>query len=139
MMTPKMKEDFCTQILGASRQLFLSGRISEICREKGTQKQLEFILELLQAELTLRDENRRKRLIKHNQPGIRIASAHIHDKFDFLRSVLVWVVVGTSGTISKRVPRAVISAFPAVNILSVGFVFDSSFGDTIFFSIFNQG
>lgn len=57
MMTPKMKEDFCTQILGASRQLFLSGRISEICREKGTQKQLEFILELLQAELTLRDEN----------------------------------------------------------------------------------
>ena len=42
MMTPKMKEDFCTQILGASRQLFLSGRISEICREKGTQKQLEF-------------------------------------------------------------------------------------------------
>lgn len=54
MMTPKMKEDFCTQILGASRQLFLSGRISEICREKGTQKQLEFILELLQAELTLR-------------------------------------------------------------------------------------
>ncbi len=64
MMTPKMKEDFCTQIPGASRQLFLSCRISEICREKGTQKQLEFILELPQAELTLRDENRRKRLIK---------------------------------------------------------------------------
>lgn len=64
MMTPKMKEDFCTQILGASRQLFLSGRISEICREKGTQKQLEFLLELLQAELTFRDENHRKRLIK---------------------------------------------------------------------------
>ena len=64
MMTPKMKEDFCTQILGASRQLFLSGRISEICRGKGTQKRQEFILELLQAKLTLRDENRRKRLIK---------------------------------------------------------------------------
>lgn len=64
MMTPKMKEDFCTQILEASRQLFLSGRISEICQEKGTQKQLEFLLELLQAERTLRDENRRKRLIK---------------------------------------------------------------------------
>ena len=64
MMTPKVKEDFCTQIPGASRQLFLSGRISEICRENGTQKQLGFILELLQPELTLRDENRRKRLIK---------------------------------------------------------------------------
>ena len=64
MMTPKRKEDFCTQILEASRQLFLSGRISEICQEKGTQKQLEFLLELLHAERTLRDENRRKRLIK---------------------------------------------------------------------------
>ena len=32
--------------------------------EKGTQKQLEFVEELLQAELDLRDENRRKRLIK---------------------------------------------------------------------------
>lgn len=40
MMTPKMKEDFCGQILTASRQLFLSGRISEICREKGTQNSL---------------------------------------------------------------------------------------------------
>ena len=64
MMTPKMKEDFCDRILGASRQLFLSSRISEVCLEKGTQKQLEFVLELMNEELTLRDENRRKRLIK---------------------------------------------------------------------------
>ena len=64
MMTPKLKEDLCTRILSASRQLFLSGRISEVCQEKGTQKQLEFILELMNEELTLRDENRRKRLIK---------------------------------------------------------------------------
>ena len=41
MMTPKMKEDLCTQILNASRQLFLSSKISEVCQEKGTQKQLE--------------------------------------------------------------------------------------------------
>ncbi len=64
MMTPKMKEDFCGQILTASRQLFLSGRISEICREKGTQKQLEFVLELMNGELALREENRRQRLVK---------------------------------------------------------------------------
>ena len=64
MMTPKMKEDICTQIRGASRQLFLSGRIAEVCQEKGTQKQLEFVLELMNEELTLRDENRRRRLIK---------------------------------------------------------------------------
>lgn len=64
MMILKMKEGFCTQILGASRQIFLSGRNSEIYREKGTHKQMEFILELLQAELTLRDENHRERLTK---------------------------------------------------------------------------
>lgn len=63
-MTPKMKETICSQIQKASRQLFLSGRISEVCREKGTQKQLEFLLELLDGELALREENRRKRLIK---------------------------------------------------------------------------
>lgn len=64
MMTPKMKEDICTRILESSRQLFLSARISEVCREKGTQKQLEFVEELFQKELDLRDENRRRRLIK---------------------------------------------------------------------------
>ena len=64
MMTPKMKEDICTQILSASRQLFLSSRIAEVCQERGTQKQLEFVLELLNEEITLRDDNRRKRLIK---------------------------------------------------------------------------
>lgn len=63
-MTPKMKETICSQIQKASRQLFLSGHISEVCREKGTQKQLEFLLELLDGELALREENRRKRLIK---------------------------------------------------------------------------
>ena len=64
MMTPKMKEEICAQILMASRQLFLSGRISEICQEKGTQRQVEFVLELLNEEISLRDDNRRKRLIK---------------------------------------------------------------------------
>lgn len=64
MAMTKRKEALCEQILGASRQLFLSGRISEVCQEKGTQKQLEFVLELMTEELALRDENRRKRLIK---------------------------------------------------------------------------
>ena len=64
MMTPKIKEDICTRILTASRQLFLSNRIAEVCQERGTQKQLEFVLELMNEEITLRDDNRRKRLIK---------------------------------------------------------------------------
>ncbi len=59
MMTPKMKEDICARILDSSRQLLLSARISEVCREKGTQKQLEFVEELFCEELNLRDENGR--------------------------------------------------------------------------------
>ena len=50
MMTPKMKEDLCTQILNASRQLLLSSKISEVCQYKGTQKQLEFVLGCLKEE-----------------------------------------------------------------------------------------
>ncbi len=65
MMTPKMKEDICTQILGTSRQLFFSGRIAEVCQKRKTQKQLEFVLELMNEELILRDEKRHRRLIKH--------------------------------------------------------------------------
>lgn len=64
MLTPKMKETACNQIMGLSRQLFLSSRISEICLEKGTEKQLEFITELFKEEIALREENKRKRLIK---------------------------------------------------------------------------
>lgn len=54
MMTPKMKEDFCAQILGASRQLFLSSRISEICREKGTLERL--LRDLRSLDLLILDE-----------------------------------------------------------------------------------
>lgn len=64
MMTPKMKEDFCRQILTTSRQLFLSSRISEVCMKEGTQKQLEFVLSLLKEETGLREENKRERLVK---------------------------------------------------------------------------
>ena len=64
MMTPRMKVDMCAHIYESCKLLFLSSRISEVCREKGTQKQLEFVLELFDEELALRDENRRKRLIK---------------------------------------------------------------------------
>ena len=64
MMAPKIKEDLCSRIQESSRQLFLSARISEVCMERGTQKQLEFVEELLREEILLREENRRKRLFK---------------------------------------------------------------------------
>lgn len=43
-MTPKMKEDICAQILGASRQLFLSARISDIVAQLSRQKSEFFIM-----------------------------------------------------------------------------------------------
>ena len=50
MMTPKNEEDLCTQILNASRQLFLSSRSPRSVR-KGNPKQLEFVLELMNDDL----------------------------------------------------------------------------------------
>ena len=72
---------------------------------------------------------------KDYQAGIRIAASHIEDEFDFLRGMLVGMMVRSSGTIAQRVQGAIIPAFPTVNILSVGFIFNSSFGNAIFFSV----
>ena len=52
-----------------------------------------------------------------NQPGMRISSAHISDEFDFHESMLVWVGMRASGTVSERFPGAVITVSPAVDIL----------------------
>ena len=86
MMTPEMKEDICTCILESSRQLFLSARISKVCREKGTQKQLEFVEELFREELNLRDENRRNRLIKRaGFPVYKTFEGYSYDSVKFPR------------------------------------------------------
>lgn len=74
-----------------------------------------------------------------DQPGIRITPAHIQDKFDLFRGMLARMVMGPSGAFTKGFDRAVITAFPAVNILPVSPVFNSSFRDAELFSIFNQG
>ena len=66
---------------------------------------------------------------------MRITPAHICNELDFLGSMLVGVVVGSAGTITQRVDGAVITTFPAINILTVCLIFDSGFCDTIFFSV----
>ena len=70
---------------------------------------------------------------------MRIAPAHIPDELDFLGSMLVRMGVGTSGVVTQRVPGAVIAVFPAINILAVGFIFNGSFGNAIFFRVANEG
>ena len=68
-----------------------------------------------------------------------ISSAHIPDELDLLGSVLIRMRMRTFGTITKGLYRAVEPTFPAINILTVGFVFDRSFRHAIFFSVTDQG
>ena len=74
-----------------------------------------------------------------HKAGIRIAPAHMGDEFPLIGGMLVGMMVGPSGAIAQRVPGAVITAFPAVNILPVGLIFDSGFGAPILLSVTNQG
>lgn len=64
MLTPAQKEKRITQIDAAARKLFLSSIWGEYCRDQATPKQMDFLLDLLKAELHLRDEHRKQRLIK---------------------------------------------------------------------------
>lgn len=74
-----------------------------------------------------------------DEPGIGITLTHISNKGDLLRSMLIGMVKRSSGTITKRIPGAIVAAHPAINVLSVCFVSDSSFGDTMFLSEADQG
>lgn len=64
MMTPKMRTQLDDDIALYCKKLFLTNAISELCREKGTPKQVEFLREVLQTEIQKREENRRIRLVK---------------------------------------------------------------------------
>lgn len=75
---------------------------------------------------------------EHDKAGIRVTPAHIEDEFGFLRGMLVRVVVGSSGAVAEGLDRAVIAAFPAVDILPVGLIFDGSFRDPKFISIVEE-
>lgn len=74
-----------------------------------------------------------------DQAGIRIAPAHIGDEFDLLRGMLVRVMVRASGPVPQGFNGAVKTPFPAVDILPVSLIFDSSIRDTILLSIPDKG
>lgn len=65
-------------------------------------------------------------------------SSQIRNEFDFIRGMLIWMMMWSSRMIKQRFDRAVIAPFPTLNILSVGLVFNGSFGDTIFLGVTNQ-
>ena len=52
--------------------------------------------------------------------------------------MLVRVVVRPAGAVTEGLNGTVKAAFPAVDILPVGLIFDSSVGDTIFISIIDK-
>ena len=63
MLTPAQKEKKITEIDAAARKLFLSSLWGDYCCN-ATPKQMDFVLHLLQAELSSREEHRKQRLIK---------------------------------------------------------------------------
>lgn len=75
---------------------------------------------------------------ENNKAGIRIAPAHIRDQLNLSGSMLVRVMVRSSGAVAQGFNGAVVASFPAVDVLPVGLVFDSGFGDPVFVSIFNK-
>ncbi len=75
---------------------------------------------------------------ENHKVGVGVSPVHMHDQFDFIRGMLVRVMVRSSGAVAQGVNRAVITSFLAVNILPVGFVFNGGFGNTVFVRIFNK-
>ena len=64
MMTPKMRDELNLEVRAACRRLYLSSAIPDMCEKEGTPKQAEFILDALHRELSLREENKKERLVK---------------------------------------------------------------------------
>ena len=75
---------------------------------------------------------------ENDKAGVGIASAHIGNKLDFFQGMLVRMVVWPSGEATQGLDGAVITAFPAVDILPVRLVLDSGFRNPIFVSVFNK-
>lgn len=59
-----MKEALNDDIKQAARKLFLSSRVVDLCKAEATPKQAEFLLHVLQEEISAREENKRIRLVK---------------------------------------------------------------------------
>ena len=76
---------------------------------------------------------------ENDESCMGITPAHIGNQFNFVRGMLVGVVVRSAGKVAQRLKGAVEAPFPAVNILPVGFKFDGSFRNSIFLSEFNKG
>ena len=64
MITPKLRSEMEQNIADICRQLFLTTAIPEMCKDKGAPKQLEFLQDALELEISRREQNKRERLVK---------------------------------------------------------------------------
>lgn len=69
---------------------------------------------------------------------MRIAPAHVGDKLELLWRMLSGVMERPSGTITQGLNRAIKTAFPAVDVLSIGFVLNGSVSNPKFVSVSNK-
>lgn len=75
---------------------------------------------------------------ENNKSVMSITSTHIRDELYFRRGMLIRMMVRSSGAVTKKLQGAIKASFPAVNILSVGFVFDGIPRDAMFFSVIDK-
>lgn len=75
---------------------------------------------------------------ENNEAGMGVAPTQIVNELNLLRGMLVRVVVWPPGEVTQGLNGAVITAFPAVDILPVRLVLDSGFSNPIFVSILNK-
>ena len=76
---------------------------------------------------------------ENDQAGVGITASHIGDKLYLLGCMLVGVMVRPSGAFAQGFDGAVKASFPAVDILPVGFIFDSGLGNAILMCVADQG
>ena len=67
IITPKMREDSRYEIAKACKALYLSRNVLGLCEDAATPKQEEFLLQVLQEEVALREKNRITRLLSRAQ------------------------------------------------------------------------
>ena len=76
---------------------------------------------------------------KDDKAYVRVAAPHVPDQLDLIGSMLIRVMMRASGMVSERIPGAVITVLPAIDVLPVCFVPSGSVGYTMFFSVTNEG
>ena len=72
---------------------------------------------------------------EHNQTGMRVPSAKVFNLTQFSFCVLVWMVMRPVRSVGKGLDVAIVSAFPAVDVLAVHIVLDGCFGHAMLLGV----